>query len=594
MDLNEFQQAANRTDQRPGRDDEAALLFPVIGLSSEIGSLVRHVKKRLRDDDAYELFSAEMADELGDVLWYVANLAEKLGFELDEIAQRNLRKIRGRWPVAGETMPLLLPDDDFAEQERLPRQASVRFVETQEPDNKTAVRLYDGDGNQVGDRLTDNAYVDDGYRFHDAFHLTYAALLGWSPIARYFFGRRRDSAPKVREVEDAGRAIAIEEAISAFVFTYARDVRYLQRLPVATFATQRGALPHADEEDEPTDLVSVFLAPEKPLPGGEVETSARGQVLDAIIDYGGELLVVVENKIAEAGDFQARNLNVTGARVRIAEGQEAVVVLWRDVLEVFIALRERALVAGAEDGVLDHFLTYVEDHFPAVGPYRTLALCAGNPFRQRRRLRQILGEAVHGEATIRSERVRVATPAAAVIGRDAYLDVDDDGAGITLSLYPADTLTQAKEFYKRPDAIEGLSELRGQGWAAKPNFHFGHVERGYCWTCNKTDIDDYVGLWTERIINGEGKVPDEKWETYWDWLEREQIACPEDKPEFNRHFVDTDRTTATPRPGIWLYRRWPLDEAVKRDSGGALAGEVREALDSALTACGEPPLPEAV
>ncbi len=95
MDLNEFQQAANRTDQRPGRDNEAALLFPVIGLSSEIGSLVRHVKKRLRDDDAYELFSAEMADELGDVLWYVANLAEKLGFELDEIAQRNLRKIRG-------------------------------------------------------------------------------------------------------------------------------------------------------------------------------------------------------------------------------------------------------------------------------------------------------------------------------------------------------------------------------------------------------------------------------------------------------------------------------------------------------------------
>ena len=60
---------------------------------------MRHVKKRLRDEDAYELFSHEMADELGDVLWYVANLAEKLGFGLDEIAERNLRKIRGRWPV---------------------------------------------------------------------------------------------------------------------------------------------------------------------------------------------------------------------------------------------------------------------------------------------------------------------------------------------------------------------------------------------------------------------------------------------------------------------------------------------------------------
>jgi NTP pyrophosphatase (non-canonical NTP hydrolase) len=223
------------TDQRPGRDDESALLFPVIGLASETGSLVRHVKKRLRDEDAYELFSDEMADELGDVLWYIANLAEKLGYQLDDIAERNLRKIRGRWPTDGGTLPLMLLDHDFPENERLPRQASVRFVEGVE-DGKTMVRLYDADGKQLGDRLSDNAYEDDGYRFHDAFHLTYAALLGWSPIARYFFERRRESAPKVREVEDAGRAIAIEEAVSAFVFDYARHVHYLEGVKHVDFS----------------------------------------------------------------------------------------------------------------------------------------------------------------------------------------------------------------------------------------------------------------------------------------------------------------------------------------------------------------------
>lgn len=235
MELNEFQQQANQTDQRPGADDEGALIFPVIGLASETGSLVRHVKKRLRDHDAYELFSDEMVDELGDVLWYVANLAEKLGIELDEIARRNLRKIRGRWPIAGETLPLMLLDDDFPENERLPRKALVRFVESQEED-KTVVRLYDAGGNQLGDRLTDNAYTDDGYRFHDAFHLTYAALLGWSPITRYFFKARRASLPKVREVEDAGRARVIEEAVSAFVFDYAKDVRFLEGVDHVDFS----------------------------------------------------------------------------------------------------------------------------------------------------------------------------------------------------------------------------------------------------------------------------------------------------------------------------------------------------------------------
>src|SRR5580692_8716772 len=213
MDLSDFQREANRTDQRPG-NQEGALLFPVIGLSSEIGSLVRHVKKRLRDGDAHALFSDEMAEELGDVLWYVANLAEKLGLDLDEVAQRNLRKVAGRWPTSGETLPLLLPDADFPEGERLPRRTSVTFTESEE-DGRLRVRLYGPDGQKLGDPLTDNAYDDDGYRFHDVFHLTYAALLGWSPITRFFFSVKRDSDSTVREVEDGGRASVIEEAVSA-------------------------------------------------------------------------------------------------------------------------------------------------------------------------------------------------------------------------------------------------------------------------------------------------------------------------------------------------------------------------------------------
>lgn len=207
----------------------------MIGLSSEVGSLVRHVKKRLRDGDAHELFSAEMAEELGDVLWYVANLAEKLDLELDEIAQSNLGKIRGRWPLHGQTLPMSIGDEHFPEHERLPRQTSVRFVESEE-DGKTVVRLFGPDGRQLGDQLTDNAYKDDGYRFHDVFHLSYAALLGWSPLTRFFFEAKRSSDPKVREVEDAGRATVIEEAISAFVFDYGRNERFLDGVSHVDFS----------------------------------------------------------------------------------------------------------------------------------------------------------------------------------------------------------------------------------------------------------------------------------------------------------------------------------------------------------------------
>jgi hypothetical protein len=367
--------------------------------------------------------------------------------------------------------------------------------------------------------------------------------------------------------------------------------RDLQRLPAASFVTQTRSVRHAGDEDEPADLVSVFLTPEVPLSGGGVITeSDRGQVLDAVIDYGGELLVVMENKVAEDDPRQARELNVTGARVRLADGQEAVVVLWRDVLDGFIALRERNLVAGAEAAVLDDFLLYTEDYFPELGPFRTLSLAHGNLFRQERRLRQLLGEAVDLDAVIDVYGPYIETPAGPAIGSKTVLRMIDDGAQVELALWPADTLSQARAFYTRPTVIPGLAQLRDQpGWHVNPNFHFGHMERGYCWTTTSRDVAEYTELWTHEIRSA-GAIRREDWDDYWVWLEKERIAAPEDRLEFDRHFTQTQRQTASPRPGLRLSHRWPLAEAEALDARGALHAQVREALDAALVALGEPPL----
>ena len=53
-------------------------------------------------------------------------------------------------------------------------------------------------------------------------------MLGWSPVLRALTGRKRKSNPQVDEAEDGGRAIAIEEGISALVFSYAARHDYLQ------------------------------------------------------------------------------------------------------------------------------------------------------------------------------------------------------------------------------------------------------------------------------------------------------------------------------------------------------------------------------
>ena len=165
--------------------------------------------------------------------------------------------------------------------------------------------------------------------------------------------------------------------------------RPLRVLPPAEFVTQRRAIRILGNGAEQADLVSVFLAPERPQSGhSDVVESDRGQVLDAIINYG-ELVTVIENKIFDADDLQAREINLEGAGVQLVDGQKVVIVLWRDLLEALTGLRERSLVAGAEARLLDDFLTYVEDHFPGLGPFRTLALCGGVQGRIERRLRQV-------------------------------------------------------------------------------------------------------------------------------------------------------------------------------------------------------------
>ena len=73
-------------------------------------------------------------------------------------------------------------------------------------------------GVNVGSRLTDNRLEPDDYRFHDVFHLAFAAILGWSPTLRALLKLKRKSRPEIDENEDGARASIVEEGISTWIF----------------------------------------------------------------------------------------------------------------------------------------------------------------------------------------------------------------------------------------------------------------------------------------------------------------------------------------------------------------------------------------
>ena len=227
MELNEYQRLANQTDQQPENEtleaDPRSIMVPLLGMAGEVGELLGEHKKWLRDGESYRLFPERVKEELGDLLWYLSNVAAKHGIELEDVADFNLEKTRRRWQhVANGVRQLRLPDEDYPVKERFPRKMDVSI---NEDGSKHVVMSIDGV--QIGDPLKDNRYEDDGYRFHDVFHLSYASILGWSPTLRALMRRKRRSDPAVDEIEDGGRARVIEEGIAALVFSYAERRNFL-------------------------------------------------------------------------------------------------------------------------------------------------------------------------------------------------------------------------------------------------------------------------------------------------------------------------------------------------------------------------------
>jgi NTP pyrophosphatase (non-canonical NTP hydrolase) len=96
MDFHDYQQRSRETARYPEAGNN--ILYPTLGLCGEAGEVADKVKKVLRDRGG--VFGPEERDdlrlELGDVLWYVAQLATELGLELDDVAGANLAKLADR------------------------------------------------------------------------------------------------------------------------------------------------------------------------------------------------------------------------------------------------------------------------------------------------------------------------------------------------------------------------------------------------------------------------------------------------------------------------------------------------------------------
>jgi hypothetical protein len=146
-----------------------------------------------------------------------------------EVVRKNIAKTRGRF-LTPDYASLPTFDHNFPEEERLPDRFEITM------DQRSSGRSYlRWNGVFIGDPLSDNIRDPDGYRFHDVFHFAHAAILHWSPTFRAVIKQKRKSDPKVDDAQDGGRAIVVEEGLTTWIFSRAKELNYLEGQKTVSF-----------------------------------------------------------------------------------------------------------------------------------------------------------------------------------------------------------------------------------------------------------------------------------------------------------------------------------------------------------------------
>lgn len=96
MNFSEYQEKSRVTAKYP--DAGKNYIYPTLGLAGEAGEVAEKIKKVIRDHggEVSDDTRAEIEKELGDVLWYVTQLASELHISMEDVAEGNLKKLYDR------------------------------------------------------------------------------------------------------------------------------------------------------------------------------------------------------------------------------------------------------------------------------------------------------------------------------------------------------------------------------------------------------------------------------------------------------------------------------------------------------------------
>ena len=353
------------------------------------------------------------------------------------------------------------------------------------------------------------------------------------------------------------------------------------------FETQTGSFAPAAR------LLSILLTDSHFGEAISVAAHSRTPVYDGVISYGQDWVFIIENK-PRHGNVWKDQLSPSAKDVQDIEIEGTAVILeWKAVVQELAALVEGGAIEPAANGLVRDFLDFVYENFAFLNPYEKLALCKHNKGLLDNRCKLAMESITPGRVDYHQgwgNFMRFDD------GPSRQVKLDAEGADaqlkLVLSLHPGDTVSQAIQFYDQL-SVERLSKLQTTGWQVEPNFHFAFMQQNLFSGHGTIPVLDYIALWQShrdwvcRMPVGLESGDEQRFRAFVTWLVHQRIVCENETARISEQTVQTNRKTVNVCPGVSLYYRWPLIEAVDLDKRGVFVDDVRMRLQEAFDAWGQ-------
>lgn len=376
--------------------------------------------------------------------------------------------------------------------------------------------------------------------------------------------------------------------------------------PLSRVRTQQTTLRHRgqlEERESGTKLLSVFLTPaeSQQMSIAEVGQRTGGMRLDGVLEFGDDLLVVIESKLDEGvPDAQACYLDIEGVEVSETRTEH---VSWHALLASWQELSEVEVLAPVERDLLDDFWQFVESErrFDDLLPFTTLRKAGGNKRRQLRRLRGVLSDASGLEAGYALDaggsRVDVdlstLTPPARTAGIAALrVRGRGDSRSIVLTLWPGYRTGESRALFSQSMLVDELKSLASDSdhssvaaaWDFKPMIGVGLVRTRWNLPAAKHPLfGNYLEGWQRHRDAIGGHSPGDLLEAF-EQLTEDGILHPEGRSTVE----DVCARAKSARPfitaGFVASCTWSLNDAILLDDHRELVEDIRCQLDRFLRA----------